>query len=138
MHVSVSPPADPTLTLTSLSQLLDSVEDWFAFRIWLQTPFSVRWDLDQYSSKAQRVQSWCEWYLTNHPAPSWLHVAGALYRSREHDTLNILRSQFQYLKGKSHLSAHLSIAATHVMYSVQWNLSNTATLGTKESGCNTQ
>ena len=71
------------------------------FCLWLDIPDAVFRDIDQHSTMAQCVQGWCEWYLKNHPAPSWLHVADALYRSREHDILIVLRSQVQYLKGKS-------------------------------------
>ena len=91
-----SPPTDPTLTLTSLTQLLGSVEDWFLFSDWLHIPASV------YRKHRVDVQGFCEWYLTHHPAPSWLHVATALYRCGEHDVLEVLRSQVHYLKGGSH------------------------------------
>ena len=94
-----SPPTDPTLTLTSLTQLLGSVEDWDLFSAGLDIPYSVYW---QHRDEAQHVQGLCEWYLTHHPAPSWLHVATALYLSREHDVLEVLRSQVHYLKGGSH------------------------------------
>ena len=91
-----SPPTDPTLTLTSLTQLLGSVEDWSLFSILLDIPFSV------YRKHRDDVQGLCEWYLTHHPAPSWLHVATTLYRREEHDVLEVLRSQVHYLKGGSH------------------------------------
>ena len=94
-----SPPTDPTLTLTSLTQLLGSVEDWELFSAWLDIPDSVYW---KHSDETQRVQGLCEWYLTHHPAPSWLHVAIALYSRGEHDILEVLRSQVHYLKGGSH------------------------------------
>ena len=93
-----SPPTDPTLTLTSLTQLLGSVEDWLGFSYWLDIPRSVY----RKHSRETRVQVSCEWYLTHHPAPSWLHVATALYGCREHDVLEVLRSQVHYLKGGSH------------------------------------
>ena len=41
----------------------------------------------------------CEWYLTNHPAPSWRHIADGLYGDREHEVLEVLRDQVHYLKG---------------------------------------
>jgi hypothetical protein len=50
------------------------------------------------------VKDGCEWYISHHPAPSWLHVAGALYCAGEHHTLALLREQFSYLKGGSHQS----------------------------------
>ena len=93
-----SPPTDPTLTLTSLAQLLGSVEEWYSFSYWLDIPDSVYLE----HSDETRVQGLCEWYLTHHPAPSWLHVATALYRRGEHDMLDVLRSQVHYLKGGSH------------------------------------
>ena len=70
--------------------------------MWLDIPYSVYNDTwHKHSENAQRVQGWCEWYLTHHPAPSWLHVANALYCCGEHDTLDDLRSQVHYLKGGS-------------------------------------
>ena len=93
-----SPPTDPTLTLTSLTQLLGSVEDWLWFSACLDIPRSVY----RKHSDETRVQVSCEWYLTHHPAPSWLHVATALYDCGEHDVLEVLRSQVHYLKGGSH------------------------------------
>ena len=91
-----SPPTDPTLTLTSLTQLLGSVENLFLFRFWLNIPVSV------YRKHYDEPQRLCEWYLTHHPAPSWLQVATGLYRCGEHDILQVLRSQVHYLKGGSH------------------------------------
>ena len=91
-----SSPTDPTLTLTSLTQLLGSVEDWYLFSVWLDIPRSV------YRKHSDEPQRLCEWYLTHHPAPSWLQVAAALYRRGEHDILEVLRSQVHYLKGGSH------------------------------------
>ena len=93
-----SPPTDPTLTLTSLTQLLGSVENCFVFSACLEIPYSVYIE----HSDETRVQGLCEWYLTHHPAPSWLHVATALYSCRDHDVLEVLRSQVHYLKGGSH------------------------------------
>ena len=92
-----SPPTDPTLTLTSLTQLLGSVEDWNSFNYWLNIPVVL-----VYRKQTQHVQGLCKLYLTHHPAPSWLHLATALYGGGEHDILDVLRSQVHYLKGGSH------------------------------------
>ena len=51
------------------------------------------------SDTALHKKSLCEWYLANHPAPSWRHVADALYRGVEHGVLEVVRDQVQYLKG---------------------------------------
>ena len=48
-----------------------------------------------------RVEDWCEWYLTHHPAPSWRQVETALYSSGEHENLDVLRSHLDNLKGVS-------------------------------------
>lgn len=96
-----SPPADPTLTSASLTQLLGDVKHWDSFHDSLHIPDSVYEDIiSQHSTDSQHVQELCEWYLENHPAPSWLHVADGLYSRGEHDILKALRSKVQYLKGK--------------------------------------
>ena len=97
-----SPPTDPTLTVSSLAQLFGNGMDWEEFGYWLHIPNFVCWDIwNQYYDEALRVQYWCEWYLTHHPAPSWLYVADALYSKGEHDILDVLRSKVHYLKGGS-------------------------------------
>ena len=44
----------------------------------------------------------CEWYLVNHPSPSWSHVADALYYWEEHEALEVLRDEVPSLKGEHH------------------------------------
>ena len=51
----------------------------------------------KHSDVAQCKKDLCRWYLDNHPAPSWKHVADALYRWKDHVVLDVLQSQ--YLKG---------------------------------------
>jgi hypothetical protein len=51
-----------------------------------------------YPDELQRKKAMLEWYVDNHPAPSWKHVANALYSNHKEDVLDILRSQ--YLKGR--------------------------------------
>ena len=85
-------PTDPTLSLTSLTQLLRNV-DWDRLYHCMDIPFFVHASLK--SDPAELVK----WYLSNHPAPSWEHVADALYLCRQHDVLEELSSQVDYLKG---------------------------------------
>jgi hypothetical protein len=87
------PLTDPTMTLTNLTRLLGSVENWSRFCAWLHIRDQV------HDVQADRVKSSCEWYLANHPAPSWLHVARALYYAREHNVLFLLTNRFGYLSG---------------------------------------
>ena len=97
-----SPPTDPTLTHTNLTQLLDSVDWKWAMNInlafYLHIPYSEEKKIKvKHSDEAQRKEALCRWYLDNHPAPSWKHVADALYQWGDHVVLDVLQSQ--YLKG---------------------------------------
>ena len=93
-------PTDPSLTLTNLTQLLEDVRNWFGVSYHLDIPYSVRNSIDtQQSSGSERRKACWEWYLNNHPCPSWRHIANALYMEREHGVLEVLKSR--YLKGES-------------------------------------
>jgi hypothetical protein len=95
------------MTLTNLTQLLGSVGYWGVFKGWLHIPSSVYLDIRrQHKNSADRVKGWCEWYVSHHPAPSWLHVAGALYHAREHNTLAVVKDKIGYLKGRSNQSIY--------------------------------
>ena len=50
-------------------------------------------------SRSECVKALGEWYLNNHPCPSWRDVAYALYVRKEHGVLEVLKSR--YLKGES-------------------------------------
>ena len=89
---------DPTLTITTLTQLLTSVQHWDEFRIYLYIPDSKYEAMEQFPDGTERVKALCEWYLTNHPAPSWNDVARGLYFSEEHALLDVVRRH--YLKGQ--------------------------------------
>ena len=98
-----SPPTDPTLTHTNLTQLLDSV-DWKldesdeTFSMALNIPYSEHEKIvAKHSDEAQCKKALCRWYLDNYPAPSWKHVADSLYLYEDHVVLDVLQSQ--YLKG---------------------------------------
>ena len=90
---------DPTFTHTNLTQLLDSLDS----NLWVINDYlNIPQSEDQiikakHSDEAQRKKALCRWYLDNHPAPSWKHVADALYRYGDHVVLDVLQSQ--YLKG---------------------------------------
>jgi hypothetical protein len=82
-------------------QLLDAV-NWGGvggLAIYLGISSSTYIDISKrVTDETQLKMALLEWYLDSHPAPSWKHVADALYRYGEHDILDILRSQ--YLKGE--------------------------------------
>ena len=94
------PPTDPSFTLANLTQLLQDARDWSGVGDYLNILFSVRDSIrSQHSSQSERVKVLGEWYLNNHPCPSWRHVAHALYVQNEHGVLEVLKSR--YLKGES-------------------------------------
>ena len=99
-----SPPTESTLTLSRLSSLLDSVNDWHTLSYWLDIP-SSKYNVikSQHFNVTERNKALCDWYLTNHPAPSWRHIAEGLYGAGEHEVLEVLRDQVNYLKGDSWL-----------------------------------
>ena len=93
-------PTDPSLTLTNLTQLLEDVKNFGLVTDYLDIPRSVYGSIyTQQSSESERRKAYWEWYLNNHPCPSWRHIANALYMSREHGVLEVLKSR--YLKGES-------------------------------------
>ena len=60
----------------------------------LDIPVSVNENIESHQHHGRALG---EWYLNNHPCPSWHHVANALYEEREHGVLEVLKSRF--LKG---------------------------------------
>ena len=90
-------PTDPSLTLTNLTQLLEDVRDLNLVTVYLDTPHSVYSSI--YTRESEFRKGCWEWYLNNHPCPSWRHIANALYLSGEHGVLEVLKSR--YLKGES-------------------------------------
>ena len=69
----------------------------------LQVPFSKLQGIKQkYNGVHQHACHW-EYYLTQHPAPSWKQVASGLWWMGEHGALEVV--QTLYLKGKPHSSA---------------------------------
>ena len=94
------PPTDSTLTLASLTSLLDSVSNWDRLHIFLDMPDSKYKDImKEVSNTADRIKALCEWYIFNHPVPTWEHIAKSLYDIGEHEVLEVLRDQVDYLKG---------------------------------------
>ena len=94
---------DPTLTLTTLSKLLKDV-NWGRLHYRLDIPISVYYTIwNKYpNDKEAKARAYSDWYLNQHPAPSWELVAYALYNAEEHDMLAMLKDQVPSLKGESH------------------------------------
>ena len=96
---SMFSPTDPSLTLTNLTQLLEDVRYLYDVSSYLDIPISVYSRIKaQQSSESECMKACWEWYLNNHPCPSWRHIANVLYMRDEHGVLEVLKSR--YLKGE--------------------------------------
>ena len=96
---SIFSPTDPSLTLTNLTQLLEDVGGFIFVSDNLDIPPSVYDSITtQQSSESEWRKACWEWYLNNHPCPSWHHIANALYKSKKRGVLEVLKSR--YLKGE--------------------------------------
>ena len=66
---------------------------------WLHIPDSKQEEIEQqYPDVAQSRRAYCVYYLTNHPAASWVIVANALWKAGELESLEMV--QKLYLKGE--------------------------------------
>ena len=94
------PPTDPSLTLANLTQLLQDAGNWDNVGLGLNTHHSMLGIIQsRHSSQSELTKALGEWYLNDHPCPSWRHVAHALYVRKEHGVLEVLKSR--YFKGES-------------------------------------
>ena len=82
--VHLSSNTESSLGLHNLNTALETLPDegWRDFGWWgLNVPLSKCNEIrSQYSSDGERKSALLQTYLTSHPAPSWQHVAEALYR----------------------------------------------------------
>ena len=106
VHLSpLSTNTEPSLTLHNLNIALDTLpdEEWDDFGIKLNVPYSQRNEIkSQYISDGERKSALLHTYLTSHPAPSWQHVAEALYRCYDgkfHTVLGRVQRMFPTGKG---------------------------------------
>lgn len=102
MHVLFLSP-DSTVTTLSLAQLLMNVR-WYGeggLHVFLHISYNVYDAItEQATSQTETVNQLCEWYVENHPAPSWEQVAESLYYWGEHEALEVLRDEIPSLKGE--------------------------------------
>ena len=104
MSVSTFSPSstntESSLNLHNLNTALETLPDdeWDDFGDWLNVPQSQQDEIEsQYSTERERKSALLHTYLTSHPAPSWQHVADALYRHRDgkfHAVLERVQTMF--------------------------------------------
>lgn len=96
---------DPTLTITNLTEVLahlgEGEESRFTVYIGISRPAFSEITLHQ----TPLNEAYWEWYLKNHPAPSWRNIAEALYRFGDHTVLEVLRIKIPYIRGIATLAS---------------------------------
>ena len=96
---------DPTFTLPNLTALLENVDWDLIGRYYLDIPDATLDTIRSSGGDDSQCRRKC-WkvYLNEHPAPSWKHVANALYRESYLYNKNRLKElevvQKKYLKGE--------------------------------------
>ena len=88
---------ETSLTLHNLNTALETLpDDKLDYFGWLLNIPDSQLDRirSQYSTASERRTALLQTYLTSHPAPSWQHVADALYCSRCHAVLERVQRMF--------------------------------------------
>ena len=88
---------EPSLTLDTLTSVLDGVQNLDGIVEWLQIPDS-KIELKRQFDRRQLPRVYSTVFLTDNPSPSWSTVAFALWEKGEHGALEVV--QKLYLKGE--------------------------------------
>ena len=89
---------EPSLTLDTLTSVLDGVQDLDGVGVYLRIPYSKREELQCQYDRRQLPRAFSTVFLTDNPSPSWSTVAYALWQAGEHGALEVV--QKLYLKGE--------------------------------------
>ena len=101
IHVHIHMHTEPSLTLDTLSSVLDGVQrldDAGGVGTWLQISCSKQYELKQQYDRRQLPRVYSTIFLTDNPSPSWSTVALALWQAGESGALEVI--QKLYLKGE--------------------------------------
>ena len=98
-HVHLPTHPEPSLTLDNLTSVLDGVvKNMGGVAAWLQIPDSKRDELQQQYDRQRIKRAFSAYFMSHHPAPSWLIVANALWIRDNLGALEVV--QKLYLKGE--------------------------------------
>ena len=91
---------EPTLTLENLISVTGSVQNIGSHLfLWLDIPYSKKDYMNfQYVNIGDQNRAYLDYFLQEHPSPSWMLVGNALWKAEELGPLQRLQSS--YLKGK--------------------------------------
>ena len=98
IHVHMHMHTEPSLTLDTLSSVLDGVQHLDDVGFWLQIPSSKRNELERQYDRRQLPRAYSTVFLTDNPSPSWSTVAYTLWQVGELGALEVV--QKLYLKGE--------------------------------------
>ena len=106
---------EATLTVANLCSVLEEVVEWDSLGYCLEIPSPIRSEIKKkHSNDTQRKRAMLEEWRNNHPAPSWMLVANALYgrfiggnSGKYHKLLHLVKEK--YLKGNVFLTQALEI-----------------------------
>ena len=97
-HVHLPTHPEPSLTLDNLTSVLDGVEDMDRVAACLHIPYFKIGELQQQYDSQQIKRAFSVYFMSHHPALSWLITANALWKAEEHGALEVV--QKLYLKGE--------------------------------------
>ena len=100
-HVHLPTHPEPSLTLDNLTSVFDGVVenmDGLVGSGWLQIPDPKQNELKQQYDRQQIKRAFSVYFMSHHPAPSWLIIANALWEQEENGALEVV--QKLYLKGE--------------------------------------
>ena len=99
--LSLSPLSpDPTLTVASVTAVVESVGDWYGLGVWLYVPRPVL-DVISGSHRDDREckTALAECFVSSVPGASWTTLAGALYHEEESAALLAVERHLKEEKG---------------------------------------
>ena len=98
---------EPSLTVDTLSSVLDGVQSLDDVGAWLQIPGSKQDELEHQYDWSQLPREYSTVFLTDNPSPSWSTIACAFWEAGEHGVLKVV--QKLYLKGEPCIDTQLYI-----------------------------
>ena len=99
--LSLSPLSpDPTLTVVSVTAVLESVGDWYGLGRWLEVPWPVLDVIrDSHRDDRECKTALAEYFVSSMPGASWITLAGALYHEEESAALLAVGRHLKEEKG---------------------------------------
>ena len=89
---------EPSLTLDTLTSVLDGVQHLDDVEGWLQISPSNQGELKHQYDRRQLPRAYSTVFLTDNPSPSWSTVALALWMEGEHGALEVVQKLYLKLR----------------------------------------